>query len=340
MSDFIRLVGPNHSLEIFGVRLVGLNAENAKKLLFTVGLIVLVYLLSKVLRALVRTVCAGNERVRFWARQAVGVLSAVVLVIGVASIWFDDPARLATAAGLFTAGLAFALQRVVTALAGYLLILRGKTFNVGDRIVMGGVRGDVVALGFLQTTIMEMGQPPPVQNADPAMWVKSRQYTGRLVTVSNAQVFDEPVFNYTREFPYIWEEMTIPVSYKDDYAVVERILLDAARDHTVKIAELSEEAVAELERRYVVRRPDLEPRVYLRMTDNWVELTARFIVEDHGIRDVKDAMTRQILARMEEAKIGVASTTFEIVGLPPLRIQRGAHDDRRTGQVAHSQNGD
>src|SRR5207237_3024096 len=132
-------------------------------------------------------------------------------LIGVASIWFDDPTRLTTAMGLVTAGLAFALQRVVTAVAGYLLILRGNTFNVGDRIVMGGVRGDVVALGFLQTTIMEMGQPPPVQNPDPAMWVKARQYTGRMVTVSNAKVFDEPVFNYTRDFPYIWDELTIPV---------------------------------------------------------------------------------------------------------------------------------
>ena len=66
---------------------------------------------------------------------------------------------------------------------------------------MGGVRGDVMRLGFIQTTIMEMGQPPSVQAADPAMWVKSRQFTGRIVTVSNSRIFNEPVFNYTRDFP-------------------------------------------------------------------------------------------------------------------------------------------
>ena len=48
------------------------------------------------------------------------------------------------------------------------------------------------------------------------MWVRARQYTGRLVTVSNPKIFDEPVYNYTLEFPYLWEEMRIPVSYKDD----------------------------------------------------------------------------------------------------------------------------
>jgi small-conductance mechanosensitive channel len=101
----------------------------------------------------------------------------LILAVGLVSIWFDDPARLATALGLVTAGLAFALQRVVTAVAGYIVILRGKTFSVGDRIVMGGVRGDVIALTFTQTTIMEMGQPPPVQNAEPA-----RSYWCRWLT--------------------------------------------------------------------------------------------------------------------------------------------------------------
>src|SRR4051812_3391362 len=229
-----RLVGPNQALEVFGIKLVGVNAENGKKLLFTIALIVLLIVLSKILRALVRGVNRREQRIAFWFRQGVHVFTAIVLILGIASIWFDDPGRLTTAAGLLTAGVAFALQRVITALAGYFLILRGKTFNVGDRIVMGGVRGDVVALGFLQTTIMEMGQPPAVQAADPAMWVKARQYTGRIVSVSNEKVFDEPVFNYTREFPFIWEEMTIPVSYKDDRTRAERILLDAAERHTLK----------------------------------------------------------------------------------------------------------
>ena len=322
MDSIIRFVGPNNALEVFGVKLVGVNAENGKKLLFTVALVVVMLLLSKLLRAAARGATARGERTAFWARQGIHLFTAVVLAVGIASIWFDDPTRLTTAMGLVTAGLAFALQRVVTALAGYLLILRGGVFNVGDRIVMGGVRGDVVALGFLQTTIMEMGQPPPVQNADPAMWVKARQYTGRVVTVSNAKVFDEPVFNYTREFPYIWEEMSVPISYRDDRAAAERVLLDAAERHTVKIAEMGEPAVQEMERRYVVKRSAMRPRVYWRMTDNWLELTVRFIAMDHGVRDLKDAMTRDVLAALDAAGIGIASATFEVVGLPALRVER------------------
>lgn len=83
------------------------------------------------------------------------------------------------------------------------MILRGGTFNVGDRITMGGVRDDVIALGFIQATILESGQPPAAQADDTAMWVRSRQYTGRDVTVTNEKIFDEPVYNYIRDFPFL-----------------------------------------------------------------------------------------------------------------------------------------
>ena len=216
-----------------------------------------------------------------------------------------------------TAGLAFALQRVVTALAGYFVILRGQTFNVGDRITMGGVRGDVIALGFIQTTIMEMGQPPAVQNADPAMWVRGRQYSGRVVTVTNAKIFDEPVYNYTRDFPYIWDELVLPIAYSADRGRAERILQEVAERHTVRIEQMSDESLREMQRRYFMKPAEMKPKVYYRLTDNWLELTVRFIAEDRGVRDLKDAMSRDILKALDEAGIGIASATFEIVGPAP-----------------------
>ena len=91
------------------------------------------------------------------------------------------------------------------------------------------MRGDVIALTFMQTQIMEMGQPPAVQGADPAMWVRSRQFTGRIVTVTNDKVFDEPVYNYTREFPFIWEEISLPIPYRADRSRAEAILLVGQR---------------------------------------------------------------------------------------------------------------
>lgn len=323
MDSVVTLVGPNQALQVFGVRLVGMNAENAKKLVFTVLFVFIVFALSRLTRRIARGILKGRrwERTYFWSRQGINLVTALFLVLGLASIWFDDPTRLATALGLVTAGLAFALQKVVNAIAGYFVILRGKTFNVGDRITMGGVRGDVIALDFTQTTLMEMGQPPAVQSADPAMWVKSREYTGRVVTVTNSKIFEEPVYNYTREFPYLWEEMSVPISYTAHRKRAEEILLEVAIRNTVQIATMSEEAIQEMQRRYFVSSASMKPKVYYRLTDNWLELTVRFIVRDRGIRELKDQMSREILEAFEREKIEIASTTLELVGLPPLRIE-------------------
>lgn len=318
-----QLVGPHRSVQILGVKLLGFNADNGRKLLFSIAFLLFVWLLGRALKWITgrQTGHKNTARWAFWTHQGISITVTLVSIIGLLSIWFDDPARLTTAVGLITAGLAFALQRVVTAIAGYLLILRGKTFNVGDRITMGGIRGDVIGLGFLQTVIMEMGQPVEVQNADPAMWVQARQYSGRIVSITNAKIFDEPVYNYTREFPFLWEEMHIPVQYSADRKHAEQIILDVVRQHTKRISELGEEALAELERRYFVKRSELEPRVFLRLTDNWIELAVRFVVEDHGIREVKNLIGRDILDRFDEARIGIASGTYEVVGMPPLKVQ-------------------
>jgi small-conductance mechanosensitive channel len=323
MPGFIDFTGPNRSLELFGIRLVGINADTGKKVLLSLVFVLLIVLLRKMTGYCVGRMTAKwtNRWKVFWVRQSVMLSTSLMLLVGLVSIWFDDPARLATALGLVTAGLAFALQRVVTAIAGYFIILRNNVFHIGDRIVMGGVRGDVMKLGFTQTTIMEMGQPPSVQAADPAMWVRGRQYTGRLVTVSNAMIFEEPIFNYTREFPYVWEEINIPVEYRADRRRVESILLEVASRHTVTTAALSEPVLREFQQRYFLKPFEIGPRVYYRITDNWLEISVRFIVEGWGIREIKDAMTRDILEKLDEAGIGIASQTIDLVNFPLLRVK-------------------
>ncbi|MGE0448847.1 MAG: mechanosensitive ion channel family protein [Vicinamibacterales bacterium] len=310
-------------MEMFGVRLVGVNGETGHKLLLTIACILAVLLLRATAVAVARVVTGRhrNERVMFWTRQGASVAATLCGIVALLSIWFDDPRRLTTGLGIFSAGLAFALQRVVTALAGYVVIMRGNTFTIGDRITMGGVRGDVIALTFIQTKIMEMGQPPAVQGADPAMWVRSRQFTGRIVTVTNDKVFDEPVYNYTREFPFIWEEMTVPIPYRANRAQAEAILLQAVAEHAGALDRQSDPVRQALEKRYFISMDDLTPRVFYRLTDNWLELTVRFVVRDHGVREIKDAVTRTILTRLDEASIQIASTTYEIAGVPLLRVQ-------------------
>jgi small-conductance mechanosensitive channel len=320
-QPFIQFAGPSHALQIHGIKLLGFDAANGEKLLFTLIFFAFLYAVSKLLRFIAKKLGGDRQETAFWARQGISLLTFLLACIGFLSIWFDNPTRLATGLGLASAGLAFALQKVITSFAGYFVILRGKTFNVGDRIKMGKVRGDVISLNFIQTVIMEMGQPPSVQDEDPGMWVQSRQYSGRIVTISNAQIFDEPVYNYSRDFPYIWEEMHIPISFKDDRVRAEQIMLDAVARHTADIANLAQPVLDRLHMDFYIDAPELKPRVYLRITDNWVELAVRFLCCTRDIRGLKDVISREILSSLENAGIGIASGTYEIVGLPPVHIE-------------------
>ncbi|HEX7368689.1 MAG TPA: mechanosensitive ion channel domain-containing protein, partial [Rhodanobacteraceae bacterium] len=310
-------------MDVFGIRLVGINAESGRKLLMSIALIVALLVVRWLLAAITRWLIEHHPEARatFWVRQVVNIILVLILFFGIASIWLNNPAHLTTAMGLLSAGLAFALQKPISAIAGYLVILRGRTFHVGDRIVMGDVRGEVIAVGFIQTTIMEMGEPPSEQTDEPAMWVKARQFSGRVVTVSNSAVFDKPVYNYTRDFPFLWEEMMVPITYNADRAKAETILLDAARRHSLQTSRVSAEAMRHMQEVYFVKSTDFEPRVFYRLTDNWLELALRFVVPDRGVRAIKDAMSREIITAFDAAGIGIASATYDIVGLPTVRVR-------------------
>ncbi|MGH7028788.1 MAG: hypothetical protein ACREEZ_00005, partial [Stellaceae bacterium] len=143
-----------------------------------------------------------------------------------------------------------------------------------------------------------------------------------IVTVNNSQIFSEPVFNYTRDFPFIWEEMAIPITYRADRARAEAVLLDATKQHAADPDAMGAEAKRGLQRRFGVEPIDLEPKVFYRITDNWLG-TVHFIGGTHRIRAAKDAMSRHIITELDRVGIGIASATYDIVGLPPIEV-RGA----------------
>ena len=306
------------AVRIFGVTLIGATPHNLHKLLLTVGFIAVAWIFAWVLRQILKLFIGtrAGTRFQFWGKQGVSLIIAAVVILGIMSIWFDNPAQLASVLGLIGAGIAFALQRVITAVAGYFVILRGKTFNVGDRILMGGVRGDVIGLTFMQTRIMEMGQSPREKD-DKDSWVYSRQFTGRIVTVTNDKVFDCPVYNYTHEFAYLWDEMSFPVHFHQDFEKAEQIMLAAANDQAKTAKVLGKEEVERLEDRFGIDAGEIDPKVFWRVTEDWLEMTVRFLGPDHGIRHIKDAMTRQILGGFEKAGILIAATRQEGVTLQP-----------------------
>jgi small-conductance mechanosensitive channel len=247
-------------------------------------------------------------------RNAVFLAGASVILL----IWLGFGSNFTVAMGILGAGIAFASQETIGSFAGYLNIVTGNLYRIGDRVRLGDVTGDVLDISMLRTTVMEIGE-----------WVKAEQYTGRVVTIANRAVFSDPVFNYTQHWDYLWDEITIPITYDSDWRQAREIMLDHAEEYT---AHLQEEAQARLQRlmkRYPVHEQSVQPRLYIVMTDNWIELTLRYVVEVRERRNVMGRLHNELLQHFDELPdITVASATFEIVGFPPLHGNLELSPDR------------
>lgn len=296
MNDFLELLADNRSV--------------AGRLVTTVAIVAGAALLAA---GLGRLLARGetDPYARYYKRKITRYVFAFIAVIAVGVTWRAFAGQAGVVLGLMAAGVAFAMQEVIGALAGWFNILSGRIFRVGDRIDMGGVRGDVIDITPLRTKILEMGTAPTTDAGGGARsgdWVKGRQYTGRIVSVSNKKTFTEPVFNYSAVFDFIWEEITFPIPYDDDWRRAEEIVRKAVEStHT----EEADEAMRHMQQRYPVPRAEIEPRVFVRATDNWMEISGRFIVPVRTSRAVKDELTRNVMAALDESGIGIASETVD-----------------------------
>lgn len=176
---------------------------------------------------------------------------------------------------------------------------------------------------------MEIGSPGSQEDSD--VWVNARQYTGRIVTVSNKSFFEEPIYNYSKDFDYTWEEITIPLAYTTDWERGRDILREEVEEATRPFREASAESLGQMARRYLVQKSEIDPQIFIELTDNWIELTARFVIPVRSARRVKSGISGEVLGRYSEENVTIASATSEIVGVPPLRIEglRELLEDRR-----------
>jgi small-conductance mechanosensitive channel len=185
--------------------------------------------------------------------------------------------------------------------AGWFNITFGAIFRVGDRVEMSGVHGDVIDISLLKTRLMEIG------STGGTTWVQGRQYTGRVVTVSNKASFTEPVYNYSSYFEYIWEEVEVAVPHHGDWQTASVILEREARLQSD--SEGARQAMLAVRRRFPVPTAEVEPRVFATADENYMRLAVRFVVPIRSARSVKDQVIRNMHSSLEAAGIEVVATT-------------------------------
>jgi small-conductance mechanosensitive channel len=278
-----------------------------RKLILTVLILLGQNILHRLLTFILNQRINEDSAYYYTVRKVTSIVINILAVLLVLGIWVERLGDLTVALGILAAGLAFALSEVIGSFAGWLTIMSGRPFSVGDRIETSNIRGDVVDVGILRTTLMEIGN-----------WLQGDHNTGRIVTVSNAFIFKEPLYNYSAYLHFIWDEINLPITYESDWQEAIVIMIEAVKKHPQyqSLLPRAEDQRQQARSKLAVRITSLEPRAFVKLTDNWIEIGLVYPVENDLRRAFRSEVSQQILSEFTEADISMASQTIAIVQFP------------------------
>lgn len=248
---------------------------------------------------------------QYRAKKAAGFVGYAILIIVVTMVYRNSLGGLTVALGVAGAGIAFALQEVITSIAGWLALLMGNFYKTGDRVQLGGIKGDVIDIGVIRTTLMETGS-----------WVDGDLYNGRIVRIANSFVFKEPVFNYSADFPFLWDEIKIPIRYGSNYQLARKLIEDTALTILGDYAKKAANTWSVMTKKYMIEHAKTDPMITMVFNDNWVEFTLRYVVNFKRRRATKDLLFSTLLDEVSKVseKVQLASATFDVTGLPEVKV--------------------
>ncbi len=216
-------------------------------------------------------------------RLVVGLLVVIVLLIA----FSDQLGSFATVLGFAAAGVAVALQNVILSIAGYFFLIGRFGIKAGDRVQIGGVTGDVVDVGLVKLSLMELGG-----NTGSHL-----QPTGRVVVYSNAVVF-QPNGNFFKQAPgtsFVWNEIRLTLAPDCDYRLAEKRLTDAVDQVYARYREQVQGDYRHLERDLNIILDSPKPQSRLSLGSAGLEVIIRYPAQTRQAAQVADEVARRVL---------------------------------------------
>jgi small-conductance mechanosensitive channel len=245
---------------------------------------ILIALLVLTRAVLVRVVARNvhDPMARYHWTKAASYTVAIIGLFLVGRIWFVGFRSVATFMGLVGAGLVITLKEPVLNMAGWVFLLWRRPFVVGDRIQIGDFAGDVIDRRLFQFSILEVGN-----------WIDADQSTGRIVHVPNGRLFTDPLANYTKSFAYIWNEVSVTVTFESNWREAKRLLQEVGE--TMRMSPEEESAVLRQKEEYLIFYSTLAPAVYVRGSESGVVLTLRYMCGARQRRGTEQTIWEAVL---------------------------------------------
>jgi len=260
-----------------------LQNELARNAILAAIILVAVVVLVRISQRLVGRYGEDPEHIFRTSRmiRRIGALAALLTVVGLLLPGSADLMMLLTVIG---AGMVIALREVLLSIVGWMRIAILSSYKNGDRIEINGVVGDVVDIRILRTSVMEIRG-----------WVDADQSTGRIAHIPNSWIFLYTLFNYSRSFNFIWNELPLTITFSSDWRAARDIMLGFAEESAAIVEQQARKEIHELSREFLVHYSILTPFVYVRIVENGVRLTLRYLCEVRKRRGSEHALAVCIL---------------------------------------------
>ena len=228
---------------------------------------------------------------RYRVRKFVVYAGYAVVILLVTVLFEDRLGRISFALGVAGAGVVVALQDVIASFAGWFAIGLSNLYTIGHRIQIGEMKGDVIDISIMRTTVMETGS-----------WVSGDLYNGRVLRIPNSYVLRGPIFNYSQGFRFVWDEIKVSLTANSDPHLAKETLLRVAKEKVAGYlaeAEISWKGVAD---NYRLENPPLEPTVSLVVSGGALEFTLSYIVDYASRTAMKDLLFTRIVEEVTQSK--------------------------------------
>jgi small-conductance mechanosensitive channel len=228
-------------------------------------------------------------------RRVLNLTVFLLILFSTISVFYVGWYGAAVSLGLLSLLLGFALQAPITSFFAWIYLLARAPYRVGDRIRIGDSTGDVIDVGYLDTTLWEFG----------GELLSTDHPSGRIIRFPNSAVFNSPVFNYSWPlFPYIWNEVTVQVAYQSDLEFVAKVMTETAEEELGPRMEERVFTYRELLAKTPVDHLEVaeRPTVIFRVNPvTWVDATVRYLVAPRNAGRRKTALTKKIIERLNAA---------------------------------------
>lgn len=199
-------------------------------------------------------------------KHRIRYITLIFCTLAILIIWAPELRAFAVSIVAVAAALVIGLKEIITCFLGTIIRANVEGAEIGGRIAIGNVHGDVVATDILSTTILEVND--------------FGQRTGRTVVVPNSMYLTSPAITESaEERKYILLTVSIPLKRDDDWKKIEQTLLETGRSLSEPYMKEAKKHFGRFNRKFGFDAPGPEPRVMFEWNDpDKITVILRFAV--------------------------------------------------------------